>query len=159
MRSHILVHPALKVGETPLYGVFAHSATSNLIGDEDERGILRRKLVKLLLETFKGIIHRRLFPFSLFARKEIVGAPQCDAVDNYHSACDIMTAQFLLFLNVCPLWPSTLLVDENTLAEFLVPDMGSGKINGIVAQLQCQFLCHLALARTLSTGDKYYTSH
>ena len=70
-----------------------------------------------------------------------------------------MAAQFLLFLNVCPLGTSPLLVDENALAELLVPYMGCGEIDGIVAQLQCHPLRLLTLARTLSTGDKNYASH
>ena len=44
---HMLVHPSLQVGEPPLDRVGTHAATTYLVGNEDEGGILLGEVIEL----------------------------------------------------------------------------------------------------------------
>lgn len=54
MLGNVLIHPALKIRELALEGVGAHTTRTNLVGHEDEGGILRGEAVKLGFESIKN---------------------------------------------------------------------------------------------------------
>ena len=54
MLGNVLIHPTLQVGELALKGVGAHTSRTNLVGHEDEGGILRGEAVKLGFESIKN---------------------------------------------------------------------------------------------------------
>ena len=72
---HILVHPSLKVGKAALHGIVAHTAAANLVGHEDECGILVGKLVELFLNLFQRLVDVRLMAFIVGCRKEEIRTP------------------------------------------------------------------------------------
>ena len=54
MLGNVLIHPALKIRELALEGIGAHTTRTNLVGHEDEGGILRGEAVKLGFESIKN---------------------------------------------------------------------------------------------------------
>ena len=50
-----MVHPSLEVGEPPLESVGTHSAAANLVGDEDEGGVLAGEEVELAFCFFQQL--------------------------------------------------------------------------------------------------------
>ena len=54
MLGNVLIHPTLKIRELALEGIGAHTTRTNLVGHEDEGGILRGEAVKLGFESIKN---------------------------------------------------------------------------------------------------------
>ena len=79
LACHILVHPTLQVGGLPLHSILAHTTQTYLVGHEDIGGIVGCKAVELGFEGFESGIH-------VLQRKEIVGTPEGDAVDDSHTS-------------------------------------------------------------------------
>ena len=63
--------------------------------------------------------------------KEEVGTPESDAVDDGYTSREVVATQVFLFLDIVPFGATPFLVFEDTLAELVVPHMGSCHIDGV----------------------------
>lgn len=147
MLGNVLIHPTLQVGELALKGVGAHTSRTNLVGHEDEGGILSGEAVKLGFESIKGFVNILQFVME-------VGAPEGDAVDDSDTSCEVVATEVFLFFDIGPLCPSSCLMMEDTLTKLLVPHMGCRHIDGIGTEGKGKALCILAFARALATCDE-----
>jgi len=137
----ILIDPSLEVGEFALHLVVAHSAATDFVGDEDEGGVLGGEAVELGLECLQGVfdvlggIFWGMWAVGLEVEEE-VGGPECDAVDDDYPTRDIVLAEVLFLLDVCPLRASACFVNFNSVLKLGVPDTASGHVNGVVAETE-----------------------
>ena len=137
-----------------MYGVFAHAAAANLVGNEDEGCLLTGEAVELCLQALQRIVDGGLLPFVGMAVEEVVSTPERDAVDDDDTPRDVMAAQLFLFFDIGPHCAAALLMAHDTLPELFVPDVRCRKVDGMVAQAQRQLFGVDALSRTLATGNQ-----
>ena len=95
----------------------------------------------------------------MICRVEIVGAPECEAVHQYHPAADVVPAELAFLFYVGPAGSAAFLVTADSLAELLVPYMGGGHVNRGGGELQRQTLGIGTFSRALPPGDEDDFAH
>ena len=91
--------------------------------------------------------------------EEEVRAPQGDAVNQHHSAADVVSAQLFFFFQIGPFRTAGFLMADNPLAELFVPYAGRGHVNGIGRKAQSQLFGIRTFSGTCSSGDEYDSFH
>lgn len=138
------VDVALKVGEFSLQGVFGNSSEADFIGDQYEIGIVAEQIMQLFGNVLESDV------YVIVAFHQPVGGEKSKAVEQNRSAGgDGWIAHMQGFFYSGPFRAPTLLMDVDSSAEFIVPNMRCSDINRIRAIPEGELLCKSAFARSL----------
>ena len=88
-----------------------------------------------------------------------VGTPEGDAVDDRHTACEVVATEVFFFFDVRPFGTAPCLVMEDTLTELVVPDVGRCHIDGVRSEGEGKAFGILAFARALAASNEDDTFH
>ena len=144
-----MVEPALQVSE-PSLGLVGRDAThAQLVGDEDQVGLLLGQQVEFRFQ----LLERQ--GYVAFIVEIEIGGPQSHAVDHHDPSLQVVMADCLFLLNIGPFRATIPLVPFYPFAELVVPDSRGSQINRVGGEGEGPLLRITAFTRPLSAGYQY----